>query len=81
MCSRKMKPHLGREVAASEYAHRLRELNKAVDKVQDCFHELAIVQVTLRAPLTALEKAGLLPFVREQYGSANPRDFFSSPKK
>ena len=35
-----MKPHLGREVAASEYAHRLQELNKAVDKVQDCFHEL-----------------------------------------
>jgi hypothetical protein len=30
-----MKPHLGREVAASEYAHRLQELNKAVDKVQD----------------------------------------------
>jgi cobalt-zinc-cadmium resistance protein CzcA len=30
--------------------------------------ELAIVQVTLWAPLTALEKAGLLPFVREQYG-------------
>ena len=27
-----------------------------------------VVQITFRAPLTALEKAGLLPFVREQYG-------------
>jgi len=28
----------------------------------------SVVQITFRAPLTALEKAGLLPFVREQYG-------------
>ena len=27
-----------------------------------------VVQITFRAPLTALEKAGMLPFVREQYG-------------
>jgi formamidase len=27
-----------------------------------------VVQVTFLAPLTALEKAGLLPFVQEQYG-------------
>jgi formamidase len=27
-----------------------------------------VVQITFRAPLPALEKAGLLPFVREQYG-------------
>src|ERR1700738_3656333 len=27
-----------------------------------------VVQITFRAPLTALEKPGLLPFVREQYG-------------
>jgi formamidase len=27
-----------------------------------------VVQITFRAPLASLEKAGLLPFVREQYG-------------
>ncbi|MBV9107496.1 MAG: acetamidase, partial [Verrucomicrobia bacterium] len=27
-----------------------------------------VVQITFRAPLRALESAGLLPFVREQYG-------------
>jgi formamidase len=27
-----------------------------------------VVQITFRAPLAALENAGLLPFVREQYG-------------
>ena len=27
-----------------------------------------VVQITFRAPLTAIEKAGLLPFVQEQYG-------------
>jgi formamidase len=27
-----------------------------------------VVQITFRAPLSALETAGLLPFVQEQYG-------------
>ncbi len=27
-----------------------------------------VVQVTFRAPVDRLEKAGLLPFVRDQYG-------------
>jgi formamidase len=27
-----------------------------------------VVQITFLAPLTAIEKAGLLPFVQEQYG-------------
>jgi len=27
-----------------------------------------VVQITFLAPLTAIEKAGLLPFVHEQYG-------------
>ena len=29
-----------------------------------------VVQVTFRAPLARLEKLGLLPFLRDQYGSS-----------